>query len=194
MTIRPKVPKKIPKHCWLVGANLERADLRGRDLRGINFTNANLRGADLSNADLRGTIFVKADLSRTCLYNINAEGADFSGADMSMSYGRAANFSYARMWFCALRRVTYKNSFFLGTDMRGTDFVDAFLLGARFGPPNANLEYVKNIEHARFVWYINPQGGAPRYTPTPGYLEVNQSLIGGLSLQENIGGRHASKE
>jgi uncharacterized protein YjbI with pentapeptide repeats len=190
----PKIPKKIAKHCWMVGANLERANLAGRNLRGINFTNANLRGADLSNADLRDAKFVRADLSRACLYNINAEGADFSGADMSMSYGRAANFSHARMWFCALRRVTYKNAFFLGTDMRGTDFVDAFLLGARFGPPNANLEYAKNLEHARFVWYLNPDGGAPSYTQKPGYIEVDISLLGGLSIQENIGGRHINKE
>jgi len=68
-------PLEVVRHCCLAGTNLERADLRYMDLRGVNFTNSNLRGADLSHADCRGTIFVKADLSRACLYNTNCEDA-----------------------------------------------------------------------------------------------------------------------
>src|SRR3990170_299117 len=55
-------PLEVIRHCCLVGTNLERADLRSMDLRGVNFTNSNLRGADLSHADCRGAIFVKAVL------------------------------------------------------------------------------------------------------------------------------------
>lgn len=182
--------RDIVSHCWFVGANFEQKDLSGRDLRGYNFTNANLRAVDLSNCDLRGAKFIKADLSRACLYNANCREADFSGADMTMSYLRAADFSYARMWFVALRRVTAKSAFFLGTDMTGSDFVDGFFLGSRFGPPNAILDMARNLEHARFSWWLPESGdGKPSYVPKEGYYEANQSFLGGVSLQENAARR-----
>jgi len=182
-------PLEVIKHCCLVGANLERADLRYKDLRGVNFTNSNLRGADLSHADCRGTIFVKADLSRACLYNTNCEGADFSNADLTMSYMRATNFSNARMWWAALRRVTAKNAFFLGADMTGVDMAFGFFLGSRFGPPNAITTQMRNADKAVFHWYWNPKGGAPSYDAKPGYVDLWESIMGGVSIQENASTR-----
>lgn len=179
----------VIKHCCLVGADLERADLRYKDLRGVNLTNSNLRGADLSHSDCRGTLFVKADLSRACLYNTDCEGADFSHADMSMSYLRATNFNHARMWFAALRRVTCKQAFFLGADMTGVDFAFGFFLGSRFGPPMAIVKGARNIDLATFHWYWNPQGGAPSYKPVEGYLDLWDSALGGISMQENASTR-----
>jgi len=180
---------EVIKHCCLVGANLERADLRRKDLRGVNLTNSNLRGADLSHADCRGALFIKADLSRACLYNTNCEGADFSHSDMSMSYLRATNFNNARMWWTSLRRVVAKQSFFLGADMTGVDFAFGFFLGARFGPPDAIVDGARNFDLAKFHWYFNPKGGAPSYTPKDGYVELWDSATGGVSLQENASTR-----
>src|SRR3972149_4864857 len=56
----------IRSYC-LVGATLERADLRGKNLDNVNLTGASLRGCDLSGSSLRGAILVGADLSRACL-------------------------------------------------------------------------------------------------------------------------------
>ena len=50
------------KRYMFAGRNFERADLRNKDLRGVNFTCANFRGADLSGADMRGATLVCADL------------------------------------------------------------------------------------------------------------------------------------
>src|SRR3990170_5002317 len=167
-------PLEVVRHCCLAGTNLERADLRYMDLRGVNFTNSNLRGADLSHADCRGTIFVKADLSRACLYNTNCEDADFSNADLTMSYLRATNFIHATMWWASLRRVTAKNAFFLG---------------ARFGPPLCKTDQMRNVDKAVFHWYWDPQGGIPSYDPKEGYVDLWHSVLGGISLQENAATR-----
>jgi len=118
----------------LVGANLERADLRGVDLRGVNLTNANLRGADLSRADLRGAILIKTDFSRANLHLVDFENADMTQADMSMSYGRRANFSHARM----------------------------------------------------YSWWYNPLGSQKMsYKPIPGWMRLDESVMGGTTVREN---------
>ena len=165
-------PLEVIRHCCLVGTNLERADLRSMDLRGVNFTNSNLRGADLSHADCRGAIYVKADLSRACLYNTNCEDADFSNADLTMSYLRATNFNHATMWWASLRRVTAKSAFFLGADMTGVDMAYGFFLGSRFGPPLCKADQMRNVDKAVFHWYWNPKGGIPSYDPKEGYVDL----------------------
>lgn len=180
-------PIEIVKHCCLVGSLLERADLRYKDLRGVNFSNSNLRGADFTKADCRGAIFIKADLSRACLYQADFEGADFSNADMTGAYMRASNFSYARMWFTSMRRVTAKRCFFLGADMTGVDFAYGFFLGSRFGPPVADTKVARNLDKAVFHWYWNPGGGPPSYDPKDGYVEIWDTVTAGFSFTENAG-------
>ena len=168
----------------LVGANLERADMRGVDLRGANLTNANLRGADLSRADFRGAILIKADLSRANLQLTNFEGADLTSADLTGSYGRRTNFSHARMWLVYLRRATMKNALFLCTDLRGADFVGTEFLGARFD--GANIDRVKNADMAVYCWWWNPLGMQKiSYKPIPGWKRMDESVLGGQTVQEN---------
>jgi len=154
----------------------------------VNFTNATLRGADLSGADLRGAIFTRADLSRACLYQANCEGANFSGADMTMSYGKGTVFSKANMTACQMRRVTYKNCFFIDTDLSYADFAQGFFIGSAFN--GAKTDHIRNADPkeaggAVFVWYLNPDGGPPRYSPAEGYKAVQTSLTGSISYQEN---------
>src|SRR3990167_7061318 len=59
------------KRAMYVGRNYERADLRGKDLQGVNFTCGHFRGATLDGADLRGADFTNCDLSRASLHNVN---------------------------------------------------------------------------------------------------------------------------
>ena len=126
----------------------------------------------------------KCDFSRANLHMADFSGADLSGSDMSMSYGKAASFRNATMWVVAMRRVMFKNAFFLGTDLTGSDFVGADLLGARFD--EAITEGVRNLDRAVFYWYLSPYGGKPSYDPRPGWQRLDRSILGGISIQENI--------
>ena len=72
---------------------------------------------------------------------------------------------------------------FIGTDLRGADFVNAFLVGARFN--GANVHDVRNLDRAIFRLWMNPKGGKPSYDPVEGWIEVDTSLLGDISLQEN---------
>lgn len=167
------------------GRNYERADLRNKDLRGVNFTCANLRAADLSGSDLRGALFVCADLSRACLAKCNLEGADLSGADMTGSYLRGANFTNAKMWHTCLKGVIAKNAVFHGADMTGADIARAEMLGARFN--DAITDGLRNIDRAIFRWFLPPMGGKPCYDPFPGATVLTESITGSESYQENSG-------
>ena len=170
----------------LVGANLERFDMRGMDLRGLNFTNANLRNADLARADLRHAIFIKADLSGCNLHLADLSHANLTDADLTMTYLRAAKFYKARMWATKLRRVTAKNTLFCYADLTGADFVGAELLGSKFD--HAILDGVKNADRAIYTWYVSPYGLGPSkiiYDPMPGYVKMEESATKGQTFQEN---------
>lgn len=169
--------------CSLVGANLERADLRGKKLRGVNLTAANLRAADLSFCDLRDATIISADFSRANLYHTNFAGADLTGSDFTMSYGKGTNFHKAVAHCCIFRNVIYKNALFIDTDLRKSDFFHAMLLGTRFN--GAVLDRVRNMRTANFEWWLSPWGGPQSYDPRPGWLKIDSSMMGNISLQEN---------
>ncbi len=171
----------------LVGANLERADLRGLDLRGANLTSANLRGADLSGANLSGAILIKADLSRACLMKANFSDAQLITADLTGTYGRATNFSRAIMWNAYVRRVTHKNCWYVDTDLEGADFLGSEFLGSRFD--GANLTGLQNADRAIFSWWRSPMGlNKLNYDPIPGWMRLDFSVTGDASFQENSAG------
>lgn len=174
---------EIMAHCFMVGSNFDRADLRKKNLAGLNFTDATFRGADLSHADLRGAKLIQADLSRACLHMADLTGADLSGADLTGAYLKAANFTDATIWFASLRRVTAKNCLFIGTDLTGADFFQAELMGARFN--GADMTMVRNFTKANFAWYMSPKGGPPSYDPLPGWYKMDASALGDISLREN---------
>lgn len=172
-----------------VGQYYDCANLRGKDLSGVNFTNATFRGADLSYANLRGAIFIKADLSRASLHMADCTGADFRGADMSMSYYKAALFLNADMRMVTLRCSIGKNALFINTDLRGSDFLNAFLVGARFD--GANVDEARNIDRAIFEYWLHPERTSkPFYDPIPGGVRITESFLGGVSVQDNAARRH----
>ena len=167
------------------GRNYERCDLRGKDLRGVNFTCSNMRAVDLSGSDLRGAVLVCADLSRAVMQKCNLEGADLSGADMTNSYLRAANFTNAKMWHTCLKGVIAKNTVFHGADMTGADICRAEMLGARFD--GAITDGLRNVDRAIFRWFLPPLGGKPTYDPFPGAVVLTESITRSASFQENSG-------
>jgi uncharacterized protein YjbI with pentapeptide repeats len=173
----------IMAHCFLVGGNFDRANLRKKNFAGVNLTDATFRGADLSYANLRGAKLIQADLSRACLHMADLTGADLSSADLTGAYLKAANFTDARIWFASLRRVTAKNCLFINTDLTGSDFFQAELLGARFN--GAILTMVRNMTKANFYWYMSPRGGPPSYDPIPGWWKMDSSILGDITLREN---------
>jgi hypothetical protein len=176
----------------LVGAQLEGQDFSGYSLRGVNFTNANLRAVNFANADLTGAIFTRADLSRACLHLANCTRAKFDGADLTMTYGRGTLFFETSLTYCMLRRVTYKNCFFLNCNMEGADLAQGFFVGSKFN--GSITKGMKNADPTRpggpvFTWYLRPGGGPPRYEPAPQYLPYNVSVTGSLTVQENAARR-----
>lgn len=167
----------------LTGCNFNRATLAGGNFEGCTFTNSSFRGTDLTRANFTKTNMKKCDFSRANLHLADFTDADISGSDMTMSYGKATVFLRTRMWACGLRRVTYKNALFIHTDLRKSDFVGADLLGSRFN--GANLQGVRNLDKAIFYWYLSPYGGPPAYEPRQGWIKLDQSVLGGMSFQEN---------
>lgn len=179
-----KIRMQMIYNTSLVGAQLERADLRGFDLRGMNLTGANMRAADLSGANLSGAVLVKADLSRACVYQTKFEGANLSTADLTGAYGRAMNVRGARCWATYFRYGQFKNAIFADADLTGADFVNSLLLGARFD--NAILKNVRNMDRAIFTWWIDPSNaGRISFDPIPGWKRLDESVLGGISVQEN---------
>ena len=169
--------------CSLVGVSLERADLRNKKLRGVNMTNANLRGADLSFCDLRDATLISVDLSRANLFRTDFSGADVSGSDFSMAYMKGTKLHNTIAQSVLFRMIMAKNALFIGTDLRKSDFFNAELLGARFN--GALLHRVRNMHTATFKWWLSPWGGPQSYEPRPGWLPIDKSILGNISIQEN---------
>ena len=79
-----------------VGANLEKADLRGANLSGsmlanANFREANLSGADLGEATLDGADFTGANLINASLWNAEMVGVNLTRANLNGAYLDKAN-------------------------------------------------------------------------------------------------------
>lgn len=102
----------------LSGANLREKNLAGIDFRGTNLDNANLHQAHLSKANLR-----KATLRDANLYEANLKEADMKRADF-----RRAN----------MRGVTAQNATASGVNMRRTNMSKTDFSGANL--TNARLE------------------------------------------------------
>lgn len=186
MTAIPMERRELIYNSSLVGKNLERGDLRGLDLRGVNLTNANLRAADLTGADLRWAILIQADLSRANLTRTDFRYADLTDADLTGCYGRATNFQHARLWTSYMRYAQFKNAIFVDADLTGVDFLCSLLLGAKFN--GAKLDGVRNTNRAIFTWWYAPFQGGPRkvvYDPIPGYHRLDESVTGDFTIREN---------
>jgi uncharacterized protein YjbI with pentapeptide repeats len=73
-------------------ADLQEAQLEGRELIGVSLRyadlqDANLKSADMLLADLRDACLVRANLQETCLVGVNLEGANLEGASLESAMG-----------------------------------------------------------------------------------------------------------
>jgi uncharacterized protein YjbI with pentapeptide repeats len=179
--------RKILSECALVGANLDRMDLRNMIFDGINFTDTSLRGADMRGSSFRNCTFVKADLSQAAMSLADFTGSSFLSADISMACGRGIVFDGCNMAFAHLRHVIMKHCFFIDANLEYVDMAHGNFIGSGFN--GAKLDHIRNADLATFQWF-RPKGWGPlSYHEEPGYVAVNWSDTGTLSLQENAGHR-----
>lgn len=116
---------------------LEKVELPGVDLCGVNLTYADLSGANFQEAQLIGTEFVQADIVGANFEKANLGGANFFGADIQRSEFTGANL--AKVDFT---EVVARGARFTGADIgQGALFKDANLAGADFS--NSSLQGAK---------------------------------------------------
>lgn len=106
-----------------------RCDLRGVDLSGRELTNINLAGADLSNANLAGATLDGASFDRA-----NLSGARFDRASLKKSALGEASFSRANLTGASFVKASLPRANLQFATLAGTDFTDADLTDAIFGP------------------------------------------------------------
>lgn len=111
-------------------ADLNHADLRGLDLRDVEFSSANLQDTNLSHADLRGAKFSFANLQNANLSHTDLRGVDLTVTNLScsnLSHAdlRGANLSFADLNFADLSNANLKDA-----NLRLAKFHDVCLKGA----------------------------------------------------------------
>lgn len=114
-------------NCWMNGADLSRATLRGADMEGIDLERVTARDAVFRGATLRG-----ADL-RGAFDGAHMSGVDLTGADVS-----EVGYEYAALPRPSLRAATLRGATLSDADCSRADLTDADLSGASFDA--ANLE------------------------------------------------------
>jgi len=107
----------------LVGACLQRADLRQSDLSDVNFSGADLRGTDLRFAEL-----ARADFSVAILKGVKFRGANLNGANL-----RRAQLWQADPQYASVRGVSLAGAELMGAQLGGVDLTETKLCGADLG-------------------------------------------------------------
>ena len=117
----------------LTDANLERAVLRGADLRGANLSNARLHGAVLTMSQMQGAMLAEARLYGASLQFAQLQGANLEGAylvavSMSSAQAQGASLVGTKLWYANLTG----NVGFQGANLDRAEFQEANLVGANF--------------------------------------------------------------
>lgn len=107
---RRENPRTVPD---LSGANIKVKELAGIDFRGVNLERALLTGADLEGADLRGANLSGTDLMAANLHRARLEDADLTNANLMDANLNDANLSGARL----------ENAILYRADLKGTECV-----------------------------------------------------------------------
>ncbi|MBD2459798.1 pentapeptide repeat-containing protein [Oscillatoria sp. FACHB-1407] len=91
----PDHVKQLLEQRSCIGCDLSTADLRHKDLRGVNLSNANLSHADLSKADLMAVNFKDANLSGADLSDANLLVVNLTGANLENATLKNVNLNSA---------------------------------------------------------------------------------------------------
>lgn len=153
---REKYPQIIPQ---LAGAelleySLERINLSGADLRGINFYLTNLDRANLSRANLSGARLTNVNLSHA-----NLIGANFSLANLNSNYFVAAYLNETNFNNAVLRDINFHQANFTSANFSKAILTSLDLKCSILN--RANLEYatLKNCRvYGRSAWNIRLKG------------------------------------
>lgn len=108
--------------------DLQGIDLRGEDLRELDFSSSNLRFARLDGSLAAGCRFASADLT----YGSFVE-AKLSGSDFAVACLRFANVAGADLRFASFRDADLFNCILAGCDLRATDVRGALFALADLG-------------------------------------------------------------
>jgi uncharacterized protein YjbI with pentapeptide repeats len=124
---------------WILtnGRSGKIAELKGRNLDGVNLEMANLPFANLQSTSLKGaylqgTNFRNARLKQINLCGAKLDGADFEGAnlvgaDLSFTVCSGTNFVNANLTGCNFIKADLSNANFNGSNLQGTNFKNANL-------------------------------------------------------------------
>jgi uncharacterized protein YjbI with pentapeptide repeats len=122
---------------------LNKADLRGVDLRGANLYAADLREVNLQGANLRGATLTLANLRGANLWEANFQGAILAYTDLQDTTHLDTNFSGAILQEAKLQGVIFLGVDFQGANLQGANFQGTTLIEADFSGANlsgANLK------------------------------------------------------
>lgn len=155
-------------------AELNGADLRRADLRGVRLVQVEMYGADLRDADFRG-----ADLGQA-----RFSGADLSGAQFNVADLGQVDFNGAILRHADLRGANLTQAGFKGADLKGADLRGANLTQADF--EGADLNGVKldgwvRIETERRSW-LKPDAAHLR-EPGMGGADLHDADLEGAVLR-----------
>ena len=117
--------------CIIVpGASCMRDNLRGADLRQLDFTGGSLREADVRQADLTGIQLASGNLRGTFLRDSTLVGANLTKVDGMFAIFYRANLANANLSRADLRDAIFRGANVSGADLRDADLRGALLAGA----------------------------------------------------------------
>lgn len=132
------------------GADLSWLDLRGRNLRGANFSRANMEGVDLRMCDLKGCNFSGANL-----YRAKLASADLTGSALRRTYAGYVNFGKAVIVGCDVTGADFS-----GSDMHqvqfGNDKESKFFMAQFCIVPDGELFGWKALRNGRLAKLLIP--------------------------------------
>jgi uncharacterized protein YjbI with pentapeptide repeats len=113
------------------------ADLRGADLRGMEFKGANLihgkfEGANLEYTNFENATLSEAELQDAVLIHSDLSGATLTGANLQRVNASSANFRYATLKGANLQMANLVNANLEHANLRNANLKKTNLRGARF--------------------------------------------------------------
>ena len=182
------------QHGALVGQNFDCVKMPGLDLSGIDLHNCSFRGADLTDCKFNGAKLLRCDFSRADLTWVDFTGATLSNSDFTGSHARGMVMVRTKVINGIIRRVTWKQSIFAYADLNGCELLQNDFLGSRWYKC-VGLDNTRYAKTSIFCWYRKPTADVPPvYEPEPGYVKIESSATGGLSVPENMGGVKAERD